>query len=225
MNLDNFGPAVYDDEPIRISCRQSEVAFADIVVECGALIINARFRLADALIPPLSAPEAGVQIDIDEHRHIGLQTLAGDAIEFEDSVRMQAAAAALINKRGVRKAVAQHNGARFESGADHLFHILRAAGEVEQQFGARVNLGVYRIEQNAANLLTDIGAAGLYRFDNGPAAAAKRSGKQAKLRGLATPVNAFKGDKTTAWFQNYNFRKCFSAASARFSPVPGRKAP
>jgi hypothetical protein len=88
-----------------------------------------------------------------------------------------------------------------------------------------VNLGVYRVKQNAANLLTDIGAPGLYGFDNSPAAAAKRSGKQAKLRGFAAPVNAFKGDKTTAWFQNYNFRKWFSAASARFSPVHGRKAP
>jgi hypothetical protein len=43
MNLDNFGPAVYDDEPVRLRGCQSEVAFADIVMECGALIINAGF--------------------------------------------------------------------------------------------------------------------------------------------------------------------------------------
>ena len=53
-----------------------------------------------------------------------------------------------------------------ERRANHLIHILRAAGEIEQQFGARLNIGVRRVEQNLADLLADGRAAGLDRFDH-----------------------------------------------------------
>jgi hypothetical protein len=225
MNLDDFGAAIYNDEAVGLTGGKGQVAFADTVMKRGALIIDTGFRLADALIPLLRAREAGVQVDVDQHGYIGLQALAGDPVEFEDSIRRETATAALIDERGVRKAVAQDSRAGFEGGADHLFHVLRPAGEVQQQFGARVNLGVDRVEQDAADLLADVGAARFYGFDNRPAAAAKRPGEQTKLRGLAAPVNAFKRDKSTAWFQNFNFRKCFSAASARFGRAPGTQAP
>jgi hypothetical protein len=223
MNVDDFSPPIYEYEPVGLTGGEREVAFANAFMESRTFIVNAGFRLTDALIPFLRARKAGVQVDVDQHGDVGLQTLAGNSVKFEDCVRREAPAAALIDHRGVRKAITQHNGARLQSGADHLFHVLRSTRKVEQQFGARVDLRVYGVEKDPANLLTDVGAARLDGFDNAAAAAAKRTRKQAKLRRLAAPVNSFERDKTTAWFQTFNFRKCFSAASARFSWHPAAR--
>ena len=78
-----------------------------------------------------------------------------------------------------------------ERGPNHLVHVLRAAGEVEQQFGARLNIGARGIEQDFADLLADGGSAGLDRFDHVLPMVAQPLGEHAELRGLAATVDAF----------------------------------
>ena len=82
-----------------------------------------------------------------------------------------------------------------ERGPNHLVHILRAAGEIEQQFGARLNVGAGGIEKNLADLPADRGAARLDRFDHFLPVVAQPLGEHAELRGLAAAVDAFESNE------------------------------
>ena len=133
----------------------------------------------------------------------GLQTLAGDPVEIEHNARVEPAAAALINQRRIGEAVAENDAARGSSaGRITSIHILRAAREVEQQFGARLDGGVGGIEQDAPDLLPDLRAAGLDRFNNLTAARRRRLREQPQLRGLAAAVHAFESDKVAPCCRN-----------------------
>ena len=104
----------------------------------------------------------------------------------------------------------------FERGANHLIDILRAAGEVEQQFGAGLDRGIRRVEQDFADLPPDRGAAGLNGFNHFAAVFAQRPRKHAELGGLAAPVNAFECDELPALRQQSRFSQ-----SGLFRKTPG----
>src|SRR3569833_3406986 len=158
------GAAVDHHDTVRLSGGEIEIAAADAFVECGALVIDARIGLASALVAAFGACEAGVEIDVDEDGGVRLETLAGDAVELADDGGIETAAAALINERGIGEAIAEDDLALGKRGADNFFHVLGAAGEIEEQFGAGVDGGVGRVEQDAADVAADFGAAGLYGF-------------------------------------------------------------
>src|SRR3569623_919511 len=183
--------AIDHDATFRLGCGEIEIAAADVLVEFGALIIDARFGLAGALVAAFGAGEAGFEIDINQDGGVRLETLAGDAVEFPDDGGIETAPAPLINERRIGEAIAQDDLAKGERGADNFLHVMGAAGEIELQFGAGEDGGVGRVEQDAADVAADFGAAGLYGFDHFAAVLAQTLGEEAELRGFAAAVHAF----------------------------------
>ena len=189
------GAAIDYEEARGFGGGEREVAFADAVVEGGAFVVDARFGRAEALVAAFGAVEAGFEIDIDEDGGGGAEALAGDAVEIEDDGGVEAAAAALVDEGGVGEAVAEDDAAGVERGADDFVDVLGAAGEVEEEFGARLDGGTGGVEQDAADLAADFGAAGFDGFDDFAAVFAEILGEQAELRGFAAAVYAFEGEE------------------------------
>jgi len=144
------------------------------------------------------AGEAGFKVDIDQQRRVRLESLAGDAVEFENGTGIEAATAALIDQCGIRKAVAQNNPSGLKRGADNLIHILRAAGEIKKELSARFEVEILRIEENLANLLPDASTARLDGFHNFPALIAQPCREHMELRGLAAAVDALECNEAPA---------------------------
>src|SRR6185312_15685982 len=173
-HLADTGAAIDHDEAIGLGGREIEVTAANALMEGRALVIDARFSLANALVPAFGASEAGFEIDIDQDGEVGAQSLTGDPVELTNDGRIEAAATALVNERRIGEAIAEHDPAFGERGADDFLHVLGAAGEIEQQFGA----------------------AGLHGFDDFAAAFAQVLGQEAELRGFAAAVHTFESEET-----------------------------
>ena len=144
------------------------------------------------------ARQAGFGVDIHQQGEIGLEAAAGDAFQRDDGFCAEVAAAALVDQRGIREAVGEHDLAAVERGGDPLIHILRARGEIEQHFGGGAEFLVGGIEQDAADLHADGRAAGLGGFEHRAAQAAQAGGQAVHLGGLAGTIHAFEGDEETA---------------------------
>lgn len=168
-------------------------------MEGGGFIVEPGFVGGGALIAAAGALLAGGYVDVDEDGDVGLEAGAGDAIELEDDVGIEAAAAALVAKGGIGEAIAEDDGAAGQSGADDLFDILSAAGEVKQEFRAWGDLFAGGIEQDLTNQAADFGATGLDGFHYIATFGAQRFAEKAHLRGLPAAVNAFKGDEFSSF--------------------------
>src|SRR5262249_3006227 len=59
------GAAIDHDDPVRLGAGEREISVAYALMEGDALIVDARFRRADALVAALGAFEAGLEIDVD----------------------------------------------------------------------------------------------------------------------------------------------------------------
>ena len=144
------------------------------------------------------ARQAGFRVDIHQQREIGLEAAAGDALEREDGIHSQVAAAALIDQRGIRETVGQNDFAAVQRRADPLIHVLGARGEIEQHLGGGAEFLVGGIQQDAADLHADGRAAGLGGFQHRAAQRAQTGGQAVHLRGLAGTIHALEGDEETA---------------------------
>ncbi len=107
----------------------------------------------------------------------------------------QLAAAALVSLAGIGEAVAQHPLAAMQCGQNQLVNMLGAVGKHQRQLRQRRKPGSPRAEQNAAQLLSQRGAAGLGRVDHVQPVPAQINRQIFQLRGLAYAVEPFKGDK------------------------------
>ena len=136
----------------------------------------------------------------------GLKPLHAMRSSSSTTFAIEAAPASLIDQSRIGEAVAQHDSSGIERGPNHLVHILRAAGEVKQQLGARLDIGAGRIEQDLADLPANPGSAGLDGFDDVPAAVAQPLGKHPELRGLAAAVDAFERNEHPRRFSQMPYR-------------------
>ena len=86
-------PAVNHAETGRLRRGERKIALAHTFVKRHAFVVDARLRgpgppcALGAFIAPPGARQTCFQIDIDQQRRIGLEPLAGDAVEFENSAR------------------------------------------------------------------------------------------------------------------------------------------
>lgn len=175
------------------------VAFADAVVEGGGFVVESGFFRSSPLIAAPRTFLAGGYVDIDEDGEIGLNVAAGNLVESEDGVGIEAAAAALVTERGIGEAVTEYDGAAVERGTDDLFHILGAAGEVEKELGARGDFAAGGVKKNLADEPADFGAAWFNGFDDLAAFRAERFGEEAQLSGFAAAIDSFEGDERSAF--------------------------
>src|SRR6185295_11512089 len=68
-------------------------------------------------------------------------------------------------------------------------------GEIEKEFGTRLNGGVGGIEKDSADLAADFRAAGFHGFDDLAAVFPQVLCEQADLRGFAAAIHAFEGEE------------------------------
>jgi hypothetical protein len=110
-----------------------------------------------------------------------------------DELERHALAGALVGVGRVEEPVADHPGSRIEGGTDHLAHVVRACREDEQRLGH----GVQRLlEDRPAQVLGEIGAAGLARHDRAPAGSGRDGVRdELQVRRLACAVDPLEGDE------------------------------
>ena len=212
------GAAVDHDDAPGLGLRQREIAIADAFVECGAFLVNTRLVGAGAFIAAPGACEACLCIDVDEDRDVGPEAATGDAVEIAHDFGVESAPAALIDQGGIGEAVAEHGAAGFERGPDHFVDILGAAGKVEQELGARPDVGAGGVEQNLPDLFPDRRAAGFHGLYHVVAPLPHPLREVAELCGFAAAVDAFKSDEASAGHSGilwWHMAAGFTAASGR----------
>ena len=75
-----------------------------------------------------------------------LDYAAGDAIQFVNHFRAKSTRNALIHKRRIREAIAQHNLPRCECGKNGLFDILRPRCKHQQKLSCWADFFVLRVK-------------------------------------------------------------------------------
>jgi hypothetical protein len=132
-------------------------------------------------------------VAVEHERAVRRETGMGSAAQPLDELERYALAGALVGVGRVEESVAHHPASRLERGTDHLAHVVRARGEDKQRLGQ----GIHRLLQDRlAQLLGEVGAAGLARDDRAPArGAGDRVGDELQVRGLARAVDALQGDE------------------------------
>src|SRR5215469_3275893 len=201
----NGSPSVDETEPSRMLFSKPEITAPDAVVKGEALLVDTGFGGVAALVAPPRSLQAGIEVDIDQEGQVGDKAVTCDAIEIQNHLRIQPAAATLVHQRRVGEPVTDHILAAGKCGTYYLLHILGAASEVQEQFGTRVNRLVRGIEQDAPDLPSDIGAAGLGGLDHSAPTVAKRLRKKPDLRGLTASIQTFKSNEQPCRHQKIRF--------------------
>ena len=185
--------AVHEDDALGHVFREEQVALADVIVEIDVLALHAVGQVGGALLEPGEAHLGG---HVDHDGDIGHDVADGEAVDLRDGIGGQLAGDALINGGGIEEAVAEHVFAGEKRGRDDLAHQLRAGGGEEQQLGLGthlVALGV--VDDDVADLLADLGAAGLAGGDDVLAGLLQMGREQGNLGGFAAAFGAFEGDE------------------------------
>ncbi len=74
--------------------------------------------------------------NVEDQRQVGHHAIDGDALQCLDEVRFQIACRALIDTRGIEKAVAEHHGTLVQCRTDHLFDVVVACCGKQNGFHA-----------------------------------------------------------------------------------------
>src|ERR1035437_671204 len=194
----DIGAPVDQLDALRLARGQRVVGMVNLAMEFDGLVVHAGFAVRLRQIAGAGARQAGFSVDVHQQGERGLEAAAGDAFEGEDGIHAEVAAAALVNQRGIRETVGEDDLAAVQRGCDPLVHILRPRGEIEQHFGGGAEFLVGGIEQDAADLHADRGAAGLGGFQHSPAQAAQAGVQAVHLGGLAGTIHALECDESTA---------------------------
>ena len=142
--------------------------------------------------------QAGIQVDVEIDRQAGQQSAAGNLVKRHHHVAAKTARRALIGERGVGKPIRQNRGAPLQRGQNPFVDILRPARKVQQHLRGGGKFLVRRIQQDAANLQADPGAAWLGGLQNVLPFGAKLRRKQPHLRTFSAAVGSFKADEASA---------------------------
>ena len=124
--------------------------------------------------------------------------MRGPEVDLPDDVGSETAGHALVGDRGVHVAVAEHDRAALEGGADESSDVLRARGGVQQGLGPVVEAGEIRGEDDVADGLGRGGTPGLTGHHDLEAAAREGLGEQARLRRLARAIAALERDEQSS---------------------------
>ena len=100
------------------------------------------------------------------------------------------------------KAVTEHQVSFLQSRQYHFLEVLDSICQVEEHFGFLHQTLIFLIQQDFANLNTDISSSRFKGGDDLVSLFFKKSSRKLNLGGLATPVNPFKRDECTGLHQS-----------------------
>ncbi len=150
----------------------------------------------------------GAGIEQQEEGAVGHDPADRREIEVEHPLEPEAPSDSLVRDRGVDVAVADDRLAPLERRADDLLDVLRASRRVEQRLGPR--LDVAAVQDEVADLLAELGAAGLAGREDGLAVGFEARSQELRLRRLAAAVEAFEGDEHRASSYGGSSEQCLS---------------
>ena len=176
------------------------VVVVDLAVEFDGLVVHAGFAVRFGGVAGPRPRQAGLGVHIHQERQVGLQSAASDAVQVVHGLYAEAPPAALVGHRGIRETVAQHDLSTVERRQDPLVDILRARGEIQQDFGGRAEFLVGGIEQDPANLHGDGRAAGFRGLQDSAPVVAQARRQAVHLGSLAGAIHALESDEPTALF-------------------------
>ena len=106
---------------------------------------------------------------------------------------------ALVGQRGIGEAVADHDPALFQVGADHLIDDLGTGGGKQQDFGLRGHFRVVGMQQDLTDAIAYGRTARLARVQHFIGMRTQPIKQQVNLRGLATAFDAFECQEMHGW--------------------------
>jgi hypothetical protein len=148
-------------------------------------------------LPPADPPQARGRLEVEEQREVGKDAAGGVDVQLADQVDVQAPSVPLIGQRGVDVAIAEHDPALLEPGADALADVLLARGQEEEQLTDRYRPQARALEE-APDGQAERGAIGLRRPLDPRPLSLQPSPEARELGGLARPLDALERDQHTA---------------------------
>ena len=133
--------------------------------------------------------------DVIDERERRVRPRDGQVVGIAYYLAIEAIGKRLIASCGIVEAVAQDHLAGSKGRRDDLVHQLGARGLVEQQLAGVAHRRIGGVEQQSTDLFADGGTARLAQGHNLVAGKVERTGKQARLRGLAGAIDALERDK------------------------------
>jgi len=128
-------------------------------------------------------------------------------IEVGNQSGIETASASLISEGGVGEAVTQNNGSGRKSRADDFLNMLGPGRSIKEKLGTGDQGAAVRVEQNAANGISDGTAARFTRHHDLMAGQFEAVTESADLGGLSAPLDPFKRDKKTSISHDPHFNR------------------
>jgi hypothetical protein len=176
--------------------RQLQVSFAHPVVKGEGFSLEAILALAAGRGNARQGPtESGFDGQIEKQRKVRAAVASSDAVEVFDQLQVESAAAALVGDGRVGKAVAEHNGTPFESGANDFLDMLSSRGGIKEQLCPRFHGAVGGVEQDSSDSVGNVTSAGFPGQDNLTPLLAKPCREKTDLRCLSRSFDSFQSNK------------------------------
>ncbi len=198
MNDVDGAVAFDDDDAGGVAGGDLAVFVVDAAVEELVLALEAGFvalGTGGAVVAAASAVEGLVKIGEKQDGEVGIEPTAQDLVHAQDGFAAELAAAALIGLTGVGEAIAEHDVAAVKRRRDDLGDALGARGEHESQLSHGIEALGFRIEEQGADAIADVGASGLAGDGDGETLGFEVRGEFAELRGFAGAIQAFEGEE------------------------------
>ena len=141
------------------------------------------------------AGEADLRGKIEDQGEVRTASASGDLFQRADESRVHLAQRALIDARGIREAVANHEGAARQRWQDRLRHMVDARRRKQHRLSRRSQRRRNAGQDHLAQGLRHRRTAGLAGDDAVVAEAAQMFGQQPGLGGFTSPLPAFQRDE------------------------------
>ena len=180
--------AVEHEDPSGVGASELQEPVPHAVVKgLGFRLEAVRSGVAASLPRALETDRDGT---VENDRELGEEPLAGGRLRRAHVRERQPAAVGLIGERRFREAIAEHDLAARERGANEGRDVLRPIREDQEELRPRGDRFL-AVEQELANALSRRGAAGLARGADRVPELAERAPETLDLRGLAAALDPF----------------------------------
>ncbi len=148
--------------------------------------------------PLLGTRQTRLRRHVEYEGEVGLERAHGHPLQRLEQVLVDAAERPLVDAGGVDEAIADHPAAAFQRGQDRMADVVVAGGREQDRFGG----GAERLRSpRQQHVPDDLGAGRPARLPGQDHADPKRAQplrQQRRMRRLAGPLPAFKGDESSA---------------------------
>ncbi len=155
-----------------------------------------------ACLASVGARQGLTRREVKHQRQVGLCGAADDSVDSANRFDAKFPAITLVSHRGIIKTIAGHDLSARQGGSHHFVKVLGARGVHQHEFCDRGKLFRLRRQEDIADLLTHVRAAGLARCHHFMPALLQILRQQAVLSAFPGSVNSLKSDEKAVLFQS-----------------------